>query len=151
MRGRLHAGLITGGLLALIASPVVRSPDDDGFPLSTYPMFASPRATRQRLDYAYGETCSGERRALPPRLVGTGEILQAAALYERAVAGGQPTLEPLCARLAAAVAADPDYADIAIVHIVTGTHDAVEYLVRAERGPEVERVRCQVMPPRRTP
>lgn len=147
MRGRLYAGLVTGALLVIVASPVIRSPFDDSFPLSTYPMFGTPRETQQTLDYAWGQTRTGERRALPPVLLGTGEILQAVRIYERAVLGGKKTLEPLCVRLAAAVAADPSYADVAIVHIVTGTHDAVDYLVRDKHGAETERVRCAVRPP----
>ncbi len=152
VRGRLFAGLVTGALLAVVGSPVLRSPSDDDFPLSTYPMFATPRDTRQTLDYAWGETRAGERRALPPPLLGTGEILQAMRIYEHAVAGGKRTLEPLCVRLAAAVAADARYADVAVIHIVTGTHDAIDYLVRDQHGEERERVRCRVMPPpRRAP
>ena len=73
-----------------------RDPRDDAFPLSTYPMFAEPRPTTLTMDYALGETAAGERRTLSPRLVGTGEVLQAYARFERAVARAGPA-RPRCA------------------------------------------------------
>jgi len=125
-------------LLALVAWPVVRDPRDDAFPLSTYPMFAEPRTTALTMDYALGETAAGERRTLSPRLVGTGEVMQAYARFERAVHTGQAAA--LCAEIAARLHAT----DIAVVRIVTGQHDAVDYLVRHRIGIERERARCQV-------
>ena len=62
-------------LLALTLSPVVREPTDDGFPLSTYPMFATERPTELSMVYALGVTRSGERRYLRPFLIGSGEVL----------------------------------------------------------------------------
>ena len=125
-------------LLVAVALPLVRDPRDDAFPLSTYPMFAEPRTTQLTMDYALGETASGERRTLSPKLVGTGEVMQAYARFERAVHTGQ------AAALCAEIAAQLHGSDIATVRIVTGQHDAVDYLVRDIIGPEKERARCPV-------
>lgn len=133
--------------LALIAAtlwPVVRDPRDDGFPLSTYPMFASRRPTTQTYRYALGETAGGERRTLTPALIGTSEVLQALIVIERAFASGKGELAKLCAAVAARVAADDELADIVAIRLVIGTHDAVEYLARDRVGRETEKLRCEV-------
>jgi hypothetical protein len=126
-------------------SPLARAPGDDGFPLSTYPMFATRRLTTLTMHYALGEGAAHERIILAPELVGTGEVLQAMRVVDRAVAGGKPGMSKLCATIASRVAADPDYAAVTGVRIVTGTHDAVEYLSRHRVGRELERARCTVV------
>lgn len=125
-------------LLVAVALPLVRDPRNDAFPLSTYPMFAEPRTTRLTMDYALGETAAGERRTLSPRLVGTGEVMQAYVRFDRAVHTGQAGA--LCAEIAARLHGT----DIAWVRIVTGQHDAVDYLVHHIVGPEQDRARCKV-------
>lgn len=137
--------LATLVLVVLVAWPLVRDPRDDAFPLSTYPMFGEPRPPALTMDYALGETAAGQRRTLSPELAGTGEVLQAYALFERAVRGPRPGLQRLCAEIAARVARDPAYRDVALVRIVTGTHDAVDYLVHHQLGVEHERLRCVVL------
>ena len=132
-------------LLAAVAWPLLRDPRDDAFPLSTYPMFAEQRPTTLTMDYALGMTSSGERRTLSPALAGTGEALQAYALFARVVHGPPEGLQQLCTQIAARVARDDEYRDVTVVRIVTGRHDAVDYLVRHQVGPEVERLRCLVL------
>jgi hypothetical protein len=132
-------------LLAATLSPLVRDPRDDGFPLSTYPMFATRRLTTLTMHYALGEGAAHERIILAPALVGTGEVLQAMRVIDRAVGGGKPAMTRLCAAIASRVAADPEYAAVTGVRIVTGTHDAVEYLSHGRVGRELERVRCTVL------
>jgi hypothetical protein len=129
-------------LVVAVASPVLRDPDDDGYPLSTYPMFAHDRGRTVTLAYAIGMTSAGERRVLEPELVGTHEVLQAVMVIDGAVASHE--VEPLCQRIAVAVAADPDHADIDSVRIVLGTHDAVALVVDGTLGPELDYTRCQV-------
>lgn len=137
--------LATIVLLALVVWPLAGDPRDDAFPLSTYPMFGEPRRTTLTMDYALGETARGERRTLSPELAGTGEVLQAYALFDQAVHGPREGLQRLCAAIAARVAADPAYSDVVVVRIVTGTHDAVDYLVRHQVGTEHDRLRCLVL------
>lgn len=136
------AAALSVALIAATAYPVVREPYEDSFPLSTYPMFARPRKTQLTLDYALGVTAAGERRTLTPWLVGSAEVLQAQAVINRA--RSTKTLPALCATIAARVAADADYADVVAIRIVSGKHDAVEFLVRDKVGPETQRARCEV-------
>ncbi len=72
-------------LVGAALSPLVRDPADDGFPLSTYPMFAWSRPTELTASYALGVTPGGGRRYLSPALVGSGEVLQARAIIEAGV------------------------------------------------------------------
>jgi hypothetical protein len=141
---RVWPVVVSVALIAATLWPVTRDPRDDGFPLSTYPMFASRRPTRQTYRYALGETATGERRTLAPSVVCTGEVLQALRVIDRAMAGDRAEQQKLCASIAARVAADDDFADIVAIRLVTGTHDAVEYLVRDVVGSEVEHLRCTV-------
>ena len=144
MRGRSIAAVVSLLLIAATLWPVLGDPRHDGFPLSTYPMFASKRPTLQTYRYALGETGSGERRTLSPMLVGTGEVLQAIRVIDRAVAGGRGEQLKLCESIAARAAADDEFSDLTAVRIVTGTHDAVEYLARDTIGRETELLRCAV-------
>lgn len=143
-RARVAAGCISLALIAATLSPLLRDPYDDGFPLSTYPMFATKRLTTLSMHYALGEGAAGERIILEPALVGTGEVLQAMRVFERAVAGGRPGMTRLCDAIAARIAADADYQHVTAVRVVTGTHDSVEYLARDVVGRELERTRCTV-------
>ena len=108
-------------------------------------MFGEPRPTTLTMSYALGVTATGARRTLSPELAGTGEVLQAYALFERAVHGPRADLQRLCGDIAARVASDPAYRDVVVVRIVTGTHDAVDYLVRHQVGVERDRLRCLVL------
>jgi hypothetical protein len=145
VRGPIFAIVISTVLLGATLSPLVLDPSkpaNDDFPLSTYPMFAFPRPTTIKLSYALGVTRSGERRYLAPWLVGSGEVLQAFMILERAVARRGSELAPLCEAIAARVRdAEPD---IVAIRIVTGTHDAIAFLVDDKLGPEVDRIRCEV-------
>lgn len=141
---RIYAAVVSLALIGATLWPVVLDPHEDGFPLSTYPMFASKRPTLQTYRYALGETARGERRTLRPALVGTAEVLQAIRVIDRAVAGGRVQIGKLCEAVAARVAEADDFRDVVAIRIVTGTHDAVEYLARDVIGREVEIQRCQV-------
>ena len=141
---RAFALVASGALMAAVLSPLARAPADDGFPLSTYPMFAWPRPTALTMSYPLGVTAVGGRRYLSPALIGTGEVLQARAIVERAVARGGPELRALCEAIARRVAARPAYDGVVAIRLVTGTHDAVEFLVRDRIGMENERARCAV-------
>ncbi len=141
---RAYAAVVSLALIGATLWPLIGDPRDDGFPLSTYPMFASNRPTLQTYRYALGETARGQRRTLRPALVGTAEVLQAIRVIDRAVAGGRARIETLCEAIAARVAGDDDFRDVLAIRIVTGTHDAVEYLARDVIGREIEMQRCPV-------
>lgn len=139
---RAFAAIVSLALVGATLEPLVRKPWEDGFPLSPYPMFAFKRPTKLALEYAFGVTATGERRTLTPRLVGSGEVLQALTVLQQAKSRGE--LPALCAKIAARVAEAGRYADVTEIRIVTGTHDAVDFLVRDVRGTEVQHTRCPV-------
>lgn len=141
-RARVVAALVSTALIGATLEPLLRDPYDDGFPLSTYPMFATKRPTVQTYHYALGVTRDGERRTLRPRVIGSGEILQALRVIEHAVGRGET--KQLCEAVAARVATDEDFADVVAIRIVRGTHDAVDYLAHDKIGRELERVSCEV-------
>jgi hypothetical protein len=143
-RARVAAGVVSLALIAATLEPLVRDPYDDGFPLSTYPMFATKRDTVQTFHYALGLTRDGKRRTLSPELIGSGEVLQAMRVLEHAVSGGKDAMRTLCNTIAKRVAADDEFTNVVTIRIVTGTHDAVRYLSRDEVGTELDLVRCEV-------
>jgi hypothetical protein len=143
-RGRAFAACASIALIAATLSPLLREPTHDGFPLSTYPMFAFKRPTRLTMTYALGEGAGGERRLLAPRVIGTGEVLQAMRVIDRTVSEGPHAIAKLCEQVATNVASDDEFRDVVAIRIVTGTHDAVDYLVRGIAGSERERTKCPV-------
>jgi len=139
---RVAAAVVSIAMLVATASPVLRKPWDDGFPLSPYAMFAFRRPTKLSMEYPLGITASGGRRYLAPWIVGSGEVLQALRVIARAKEAR--TLPALCATIAGRIAPLDEYRDVASIRIVTGTHDAVDFLVRDQLGMEQERARCEV-------
>jgi hypothetical protein len=125
--------------LGATLSPLLRDPYDDGFPLSTYPMFAEKRERRMRIAYPLGVTTSGERRILRARYVGTHEVIQAIRIVNDALGRGEAA--ELCKRIAQQLAGDPE---LVFIRIVIGNHDSVELVARDELGKEHERARCPV-------
>ena len=136
--------LISLAFVGAVLSALHRDPLDDGFPLSTYPMFAQPRTLHYTEDYALGVDRVGVTRPLPAATSGSSEVLQAAALYEDAVRGGPGQLVPLCDAVARRVAADPALGDVVAVRIVEGTHDVLALLDHGTRGVEHVRWGCAV-------
>lgn len=143
MPPRAFAAIASIVLVGVTLSPVLRNPVDDGFPLSTYPMFATVRTTELTMSYAVGVARSGERRTLRPSLIGSGEVLQAYTIVARAVGGGAGTQQALCREIAERIRASGDD-DIVTVRIITGVHDALDVLLRDKLGRETEKTRCEV-------
>jgi len=142
---RRLAALASIALCAAVLAPAVRAPDDDSFPLSTYPMFAAPRPRELAMVSARGVARDGQPRTLSPAHVGTGEVMQAFATIQRAAAAGPDERSALCAAIAARVAGDADLADVVAVEIVSGAYDAVETVAgSAAAGRDAPLVRCQV-------
>ena len=139
---RVAAAVVSIALIAATASPVLRKPWDDGFPLSPYAMFAFRRPTKLTMDYPLGVTASGQRRYLSPWIIGSAEVLQALQVISRAKAAR--TLPALCTTIAGRVALLEDYRDVVSIRIVTGTHEAVDFLVRDQLGTEQDRAHCEV-------
>jgi len=145
--GRWVATIVSIGLVGATLAPVLRAPDDDGFPLSTFPMFATPQPAQVAMSYARGVTRDGRVRVLSPDHLGTGEVLQAFALIQRAVDRGESARLALCTAIAGRVAADAADAadrDVVEIRLVAGMHDAVDYLAHGAVGREVTWASCDV-------
>src|SRR5215831_11445702 len=149
---RRGAALASIALCGAVLAPAVRAPDDDGFPLSSYPMFAAPRPRVLAMAWARGVTRDGEPRTLSPQHVGTGEVMQAFATIQRAAAAGPDERGALCAAIADRVAGDAALADAVAVELVSGSYDAVEVVAggRVSRdgvdaGPPVGRAAVEVV------
>lgn len=147
MHHRWIGAIVSVVVLVAVAAPVVldpKKPANDGFPLSTYPMFASKRKLSQRFTYAVAWTADGERRRVRPRHVANAEVMQATMTFARA--SSQKRLPALCTSIAGRVAADGELADVVRITIVSGTHDAIRFLLHDERGAERTLAECAVQP-----
>ncbi|HUH05200.1 MAG TPA: hypothetical protein VML75_24545 [Kofleriaceae bacterium] len=147
MSGRAVTYAFIALILGATIEPVLHSPWDDSFPLSTYPMFSGGKPTPSiTLRYAVALDASGERRHVPPELVANGEVLQARAVIARAIDRGRDPASELCRHIAGRIAArGGEWSAITEVRLVTGTFDAVEYLTGRDRvGAERMHVSCGV-------
>jgi hypothetical protein len=131
--------LVTIALLWPAFGPLSR----DSFPLSTYPMFAAHRG-QPALNKLVGVDASGAERAIPPRLLGSSEVLQAKALIDAAARNKQKRAR-LCEAVAERVLHDSNFDAVSELLLLRLRYDPVAYF---ERGPTpVERRvlgRCQV-------
>lgn len=141
---RSVATLVSIGLVGATLEPILRAPGDDGFPLSTFPMFARPRPAQIAMSYAQGVTRDGQPRTLSPAHLDTGEVMQAFSRIQRAVAAGPRERLALCQAIAVRVADDADLRDVVEVRLVSGTYPAVDTLAHGTNGREMTRMRCDV-------
>ncbi|WP_437489021.1 hypothetical protein WME75_09910 [Sorangium sp. So ce1014] len=125
---KVYAYGVTAGLVLLMLAPLFRRPPADSFPLSTYPMFSWGRHdARTAVERAIGVDSRGERRPIPPRLVGSEEVLQAKATLAQSIRQGARAARALCRGIAARVAEQDRYADVVKIEIRTDTFDAVAF------------------------
>jgi hypothetical protein len=108
-------------VVLLVAAPVARSPGDDSFPLSTYPMFSLARPQQTTVSSAAGYDAAGGRITLSPTVVGgTREVIQAAGTVAQAIGSGSS--EELCREVL-----DKAGTRVVAVEIVTETFDVIAY------------------------
>mgnify|MGYP000860894298 CR=1 FL=1 len=133
--------------LGLVLSPLLRHPDEDSFPLSTFPMFSHERPRRMTVMHAVGVDAAGERTPLSPRVsAATSEPLQSLRTLELAVQAGRGAA--LCAAIAARVAAEDDLVDQQTVEVETIAFDAVAYFDEDPPGPYIRRLHARCPVPR---
>ncbi len=129
-------------LAAAVGWPALQPHAADGFPVSSYPMFARRSGPVVRLDTAVGLDAAGAVHRLGPHAIGGGdEVVLAAEVARRAVDEGPASTAAFCGEVAARV--DDD--EIVTVEVRTEERDAVAD-VHAEGEPlavEVH-VRCDV-------
>lgn len=144
---RLGPWLLGAALLGLTLSPLLRPPSYDSFPFSSYPMFAHGRKDALTDSHrALAVYPDGTRVALPPRALGTDEVLQADTTLRHAIRRGKRGLDRLCRQIAGRVAADPEFAGAATVEIVSERYDAIAYFAGATDPVDKPkgRARCKV-------
>jgi hypothetical protein len=141
------AAFVSAAALACVLWPLGWEAGRDSFPLSSYPMFAHGR-TDSTLNaiYALAFDADGARHWVPTRLVGSREVLQARAVYERAARGGKRGLPGLCRSIAGRIAAirTGELAAAVEVRILHGRHDSIAYFESGTLGEERALISCRV-------
>jgi hypothetical protein len=107
-------------------------------------MFATRRKdARLYLEYVIATGPDGARRHVPPELVASPEVMQAMVTVHATVARGDAA--GLCRRVAARLAGRAGYRGLDQVQVIAGTHRAIEYFVRGDRGSERTVVACPIV------
>lgn len=137
---------MSAAALACVLWPLGWKAGRDSFPLSSYPMFAHGR-TDSSLNavYAVAFDADGTRHWVPTRLVGSREVLQARAVYERAARSGRAA-RALCKAIAGRIAAvrDAELANASEVRLLRGRHDSIDYFESGALGKERTLLTCKV-------
>jgi hypothetical protein len=130
-------------LAAAVLWPALQPHPADGFPISSYPMFARRSGTVVRLATAVGIDADGDEHRLGPGPLGGGdEVVLAAELARRAVDEGRASAEAFCEEVAARV--DDD---IVTVEVRVEERDAVADIGADDAPLDVDvHARCQVAP-----
>lgn len=142
---------LTAAIAVGIGSPALSSAPKDGFPLSSYPMFSTNKDPSTTVDQAVGIDAQGAAEPLPPRALGTDEVLQARATISRAVRGGKAQSAALCKAVAERIAGDASFASVRRVEIRTVSYDSLDWFVRGERKPKSQRTHAKCAVPRSSP
>ena len=125
---RIWAYSASFALLVAVIAPAFGDPAADSYPLSTYPMFARPKA-KTVIAFAEGLDVEGNATRLGPELVANGEVMQAAHTLHRAMRAGPERLALVCARIAEGVAANSRLASVMRVRLAEGRFDSVGYFL----------------------
>ena len=125
---------------AVVLLPLLRSPESDSYPLSTYPMFATDRGRVAAIATAVAIDADGVVSRLGPAAIGgTDEVILAAATVSDAVRRGE--VEELCAEIADRL----DPADHSTVIIRTEVVDVVDHIAEDASPLSIdEHGRCEV-------
>lgn len=144
---RWYAYLLTAAVTLALLFPLTLDPfKGDSFPLSTFPMFSVKREN-PKVWTLVAIDGNGESRPLPPSVLGTEEVMQAAMTIRRA-AQHKKRARKLCRETAAKIADDPEWADATHVELLTLRYDPIAYFVEPD-GPDHpvsrnRRARCRI-------
>lgn len=121
--------------------------DRDSFPLSTYPMFSSPRSSAESVDTAVAVAADGSATRLSPTVIaGTDEVIIATVTVSNAIRAR--TTDQLCTEIAQRVAGLPAGRAAVAVEVVTERFDAVRWY-EGDRTPLERRVHARCALPDR--
>ncbi len=112
-------------VLGLSLKPVFGSPHEDGYPFSSYPMFAGRRSQPQ-FAVAQMQDKKGDWQKVAPRYLGTDEVMQAAATIRKA-SRSKKRAGRLCRAIAERVATEEPAGAFQRVQIVRVTYDPLTY------------------------
>jgi hypothetical protein len=144
---RVRAYLISLVVLGAVAAPVLRDPEDDAYPFSTYPMFSHRRGRTNAVTSAIAIASDASEVRVPPYYVANSETMQAFYTLARAVRAGQDESDQLCQAIASRLphASEPELARATRVELVTESVDAIDYLAgRARPFDRRVHARCPV-------
>lgn len=116
------------GVALVTALPLLRNPLDDGFPLSTFPMFAEP-LERPTFYSAEGVLPDSSRVMVPAELIANGAAMQSVWTLQSAHAQGKQRLRQLCERIAKQVPQYAKLAEVRRVELVAARYDPIAYFV----------------------
>ncbi len=145
-----RAGALAAALVAatLVLLPLTWDLHDDSFPLSTFPMFSGRKRATGTIDHVVLLFADGRGRVAPPHLLGTDEVMQAAATSARAVRGGRAASTRLCQFVARRAARDPAFRGLSHVEVRSDTYDAVGFFAGRTRPLHSRTLaRCEPAPP----
>jgi hypothetical protein len=147
---RLYAYLLSALALGAVLYPIWLDPQDpaqDGFPLSTYPMFSYDKPRTATVTSAVALGPDGAEQPVPPEFVATSETMQALRTIAKSVRAGRAQSRQLCESIAAHVArsSEPGFARAERVALITVTVDSIRFLA-GDRTPlhRDQHVRCPV-------
>ena len=141
---QIYGGMISALMLLAIASPLLE--DEDGFPLSTFPMFSRARPGQLTLAHVV-LVQDGTSEPVPPGLVFSSEVLQTKVAIARAVRGGRRAALELCREVAARL---HESHTTGTVEVRTDRYHVLTY-VDGDETPMKSHIhaRCPVAPPRK--
>jgi hypothetical protein len=119
---RLSARSLAAAIAAaVVLSPLLREPQNDTYPLSTFPMFASDRGEEHHLDTAVMIADDGSVQRLSPELIaGTDEPVLAAVTLTRGIRRGDASI--MCEEIAARIGG------LAVVEVRTEHHNVINFI-----------------------
>jgi hypothetical protein len=121
--GRAKVYLISMAFAVAVALPMLGSPRDDSFPLSTYPMFSGRQSPEADVPHAVAIAEDGTRRVLPPDAILNDEVVQAFETLRQAISQGAESTRALCERIARRAGKPGD----TTFQIVTDRYNAIRY------------------------
>jgi hypothetical protein len=122
---------------AVVLSPLLRSPTDDTYPLSTYPMFASDRGAVHQMATAVEIEADGSASRLSPDLIaGTDEVVLASVTVTRAIQRGESAelCEEIAERAGASRIIEVRTELIDVVALVADDAPPISFVVQARCG-----------------
>ena len=127
-------------VVLVVVAPALRTDAPDGFPLSTYPMFAADRGRAVALATVVGIDRNGTAVRLDPGTIAdTDEVMLASATVGRAVGAGSD------ARLCAEIADRLEGGAVDTVEVRSETYDSVDYFAGDTEPLAIEvHTRCEV-------